>query len=63
MAHHKDGLAEKLIRFYRDNPDEWLSIEDAAAKFGVSRRQVMLVLGELTGKLGLFIRPTKGVML
>lgn len=51
ITEHRAGV-EKLRTFFRDNPAEELTAEDAAQKLGVGLRTAATYLGHLSGKGG-----------
>ncbi len=42
-----ESLGKKLRRFYEENPDEWLSVNDMEAKFSKARGSCITALSEL----------------
>jgi predicted transcriptional regulator of viral defense system len=41
-------VGDDIVAFYRENPNEWLTIEDVVAKFGCASTTARAALGQLT---------------
>ena len=50
-ASRRNSRASRLLlAFFRANPDEWLTVPDAAAKLGIAESTARLELGLLSGE-------------
>lgn len=49
----KTGLTQRIAAFYRRNPEEWLSYDDMALKFGCTKAQAQAACTYLTERHGI----------
>jgi len=56
-----DCLKARIENFFEANPDEWLTLADAVAKWGVTRKQVVDTVSFIKGKGGV-VRTEGGIV-
>ena len=55
------GLTAQIMDFFRENPDEWLTIDDAVLKWGATRKQIRDAASGLKQR-GEIVRSEDGII-
>lgn len=63
MKPRQNALRSNLIRFFTDNPDEELTMDDICSKFGCTEMQARVTLQKINSERKIKLRKTLVVSL